>query len=139
MFKIYTVGLMRNRSFVVSEIEVYFSHLKNPGGGSGFQSQTINGRMMSGEMGCQRPGPFVPKGIEMSDPEYLRSINRMDCALVALKTYDLLHHTTLWDYIHARYRHGLKSSEIEEMFNKTRMTLSRWNNDALLLIANKIC
>lgn len=139
MFKICAVGLMRNRDYVVSEIKIYFHHLRNPGCPNGFQRQTVLGKIISGDMGGSYPGSAVPKGIEMSDSEYLCSINRVDLALVALKSYDVQHEASLWDFVHARYRYGLKYSELVVVFDKSARTLHRWNDDALLLISNRIC
>lgn len=139
MFKICAVGLMRNRLFVIREIEVYFWHLNNPVVGSGFQRKTILGKMMAGDVGGSRPGSSVPKGIKMSDSEYLCSINRMDLAMVALKSHDVFYDAHLWDFIHARYRHRLSYMDLSDVFDKSRATLCRWNTDALVLISNKIC
>jgi len=139
LLKFFAVGVMARQIDAMSEVKIYFCHLHSPRCPSGYADQTMSGRIISGDVGGSMPGSSVPKGVEMSDLEYLQSINRMDCALVALKSHDLSHGTRLWDYIHARYRLRLKLSDLMLCFGISKRTCLNWQSEALGFIYNKIC
>jgi len=137
MFKISAVVLMRNKLFVVREIDNYFDHLRMLDVG-GFFSQTLLGRVGAGDAGGSVVGSHVPKGVEMGGVDCLCSINRMECALSDLKVNDAENKTRLWDFVQVRYGHRLKFEDISVVFDKSRSTLNRWDDQAISFIFNKI-
>ncbi len=124
-----------NQLQAVLELEVYFCHLHNESQISGYSPNTLLGRLIAGRGGGSRSASFIPAGVELSGSDYIRSLNRTSCALVAVKSYDLRHGTKLWDYIQARYRYRLNILELMQVFSVSRRTCERWHSQGLLFIS----
>lgn len=128
---------MRTNQQVSKELRIYFWHLTELDSVQ-IASSTVLGRLITGDMGGTLPGSSVPQGIQMTDTEYLRCINRIDLALVSLKSYDNQHKTKLWEFVIVKYGNNLTGEELKDHFCICKSTCAVWRNSALEHISANI-
>ena len=84
----------------------YYAHMNRES--NGYARETITGKMVKGNIGNGNPGSTIPKGVKMTDPEFLKFINKMDLILDCMDN-------EAYEYVVNKYKHGMTNSQITEI------------------------
>ena len=75
---------------------------------NGYASETITGKMVKGNIGGGNPGSTIPKGVKMTDLDFLKFIDKMDLIV----DYMAEHHNSSFEYVRLFYDECLMQKEI---------------------------
>ena len=99
-----------------------------------YASETITGKMVKGNVGGGNPGSTIPKGVRMTDPDFLIFINKMDLIV----DYMAMHHKSAFEYVRLYYSEGMMQKDIIKKAGLSKSTLDRLHKEAQAVIDVKL-
>ena len=106
----------------------YYAYMN--GENNNYASETITGKMVNGNVGGGNPGSTIPKGLKMTDPVFLKWINRMDLIVDSLEKKN----RSAFEYIMYRYSEGLQNKAICAITKYSERTCNTLHKEALEII-----
>ena len=92
-----------------------------------YQKQSTVSKIMKGEVSHGNSYSIVPRGVEFTDPGFLKFINRIELSLERLKATD----ERSYHYLIMRYGLGMRVNKIGEALACSKSTCTRLNKFAL--------
>ena len=99
-----------------------------------YASETITGKMVKGNVGGGNPGSTIPKGVKMTDPDFLKFIDRMDLSV----GYMARKHQSAFEYVRLYYSEGVMQKDIVVRSGLSKSTLDRLHKEAQAVIDVKL-
>ena len=106
-------------------LSTYFGYVGNTP--HSYQKQSTVSKIMKGEFNHGVACSIVPKGVEFTDPGFLKFINRIELSLERLKVTD----ERCYNYLIMRYGMGMRVNKIGEALDCSKSTCTRLNKIAL--------
>ena len=92
-----------------------------------YQKQSIVSKVMTGHTSKGVAHSTIPRGVEFTDPGFLKFINRIELSLERLKVTD----ERCYNYLIMRYGMGMRVNKIGEALDCSKSTCTRLNKTAL--------
>ena len=111
---------------------------------NGFPANTITGKLVKDGIGQGgKTGSSIPKGVRMTDPHFLKWVNKMDLIMDNMADRNIKDNAigknrAAFDYIVYRYSEGLKNKKIIKITKYSESTCKRLHKEALEIISVRL-
>jgi len=124
------------KSHTVHAIETYFDYLDLKSNNSGYAKESMTAKMGGdSSSGGGYKQSSVPRGVEMTDKDFLLFISRMNFAIEErLRCVDI----RAYQYLLLRYQHKVKLSTINELLGCCERTGRMIHRNALGLVGQSV-